>query len=251
MARSDAAILADALTLHGMWKRGALGGEVMPEDARPPALDPSSEALARYFTLGMALNYQRSSYALWKACTAAFEDAGTAWVFDPVLVAETPEAALRAALLKHRVALQPARHPAIWRRNAEGLVRHASGSVRTLLESRDWDLAAVKALLAAEKSSFPYLSGPKISNYWLYVLCSYMSWPLVNRQALTVAPDTHVVAASRRLGLIGEGEQDGALLVSRVADAWRRILDGSGYAPIDLHTPLWLWSRGGFVALAS
>jgi hypothetical protein len=250
MARPDDAIFADALTLHAMWKCGALGGEVMPEDAHP-ALDPSSEVLARYFTLGMALNYQRSSYSLWKACTAAFEDPETGWVFDPASVAETSEAALRGALLKHRVALQPARHPAIWRRNAEGLVRHAGGLVRTLLESRDWDIAAAKALLAAEKPSVPYLSGPKISNYWLYVLSSYMSWPLVNRQALTVAPDTHVLAASRRLGLIAEGEQDGPLLVSRVADAWRRILDGSGYAPIDLHTPLWLWSRGGFVALAS
>ncbi len=246
--RSDAAILADALTLHAMWKRGALGGAVMPEDAHPP-LDRSSEALARYFTLGMALNYQRSSYALWTACTAAFEDPETGWVFDPAIVAEADEADLRDALLKHRVALQPSRHPDIWRRNAEGLVRHAGGSVRTLLERRGWDMGAVKALLAAEKASFPYLGGPKISNYWLYVLCSYMSWPLVNRQALTVAPDTHVVAASRRLELVDPAALDGPLLVSRVADAWRRILDASGYAPIDMHTPLWLWSRGGFASL--
>jgi hypothetical protein len=201
MVRPDGAILADALSLHAMWKRGALGGAVMPEDAHPP-LDRSSEALARYFTLGMALNYQRSSYALWTACTAAFEDPETGWVFDPARAAEAGVADLRAALLKHRVALQPSRHPDIWRRNAEGLMHHAGGSVRTLLEDRAWDMGAVKALLAAEKMSFPYLSGPKISNYWLYVLCSYMSWPLANRQALTVAPDTHVVAASRRLGLV-------------------------------------------------
>jgi hypothetical protein len=250
MLRPDDAILADALTLHAMWKRGALGGEIMPEDARPP-LDPSSEALARYFTLGMALNYQRSSYALWKACTATFEDAETGWVFDPAAAAGARHDDLRAALLKHRVALQPTRHPEIWRRNAGGLMRHAGGSVRTLLESRGWDISAVKVLLAAEKSSFPYLSGPKISNYWLYVLCTYMNWPLANREALTVAPDTHVVAASRRLGLVPAAGLDGPLLVSRVADAWRRILDGSGYAPIDLHTPLWLWSRGGFATLAS
>lgn len=247
--RPDDAILADALTLHAMWKRGALGGAVMPEDAHPP-LDRSSEALARYFTLGMALNYQRSSYALWTACTAAFDDHETGWVFDPAHVVEAGDQDLRAALLKHRVALQPSRHPDIWRRNAEGLMRHAGGSVRTLLERRDWDMGAVKALLAAEKPSFPYLSGPKISNYWLYVLCGYMSWPLANREALTVAPNTHVVAASRRLGLVDAGALDGPLLVSRVADAWRRILDGSGYAPIDMHTPLWLWSRGGFASLA-
>ncbi len=248
--RSDADILTDTLTLHAMWKRGALGGAVMPEDAHP-RLDRSSEALGRYFTLGMALNYQRSSYSLWAACTAAFEDPQTGWVFDPARVAEASDEALRAALLKHRVALQPNRHPQIWRRNAQGLLRHAGGSVRTLLEGRAWDMGAVKVLLAKEKSSFPYLSGPKISNYWLYVLCNYMTWPLLNREALTVAPDTHVVAASRRLGLVDAAALDGPLLVSRVADAWRRILDGSGFAPIDMHTPLWLWSRGGFASLAA
>jgi hypothetical protein len=108
--RSDDAILADAVTLHAMWRRGALGGEVMPEDAHPP-LDPASEALARYFTLGMTLNYQRSSYVLWKACTAAFDDPETGWVFDPAAVAASAETDLREALLKHRVALQPTRHP--------------------------------------------------------------------------------------------------------------------------------------------
>ena len=246
--RSDAAILADALTLHRMWKQGALGGELMPEDVHP-RLEAGSEALARYFTLGMALNYQRSSYALWKACTAAFEDPETAWVFDPASVANVPPHDTKNALLKHRVALQPSRHPDIWRRNAEGLTRHANGRVRELLANCGWDIAEIKAMLAANKPSFPYLSGPKISNYWLYVLSSYMSWPLTNRAALSVAPDRHVVAASRRLGLVSPSDPDGPLLASQVADRWAAILAGSGFAPIDMHTPLWLWSRGGFAAL--
>lgn len=248
--RSDDVILSDAFALHRMWKTGALGGEIMPEDARP-ALAASSEALARYFTLGMTLNYQRSSYALWKACTVTFEDPGTAWVFDPALVASASPRDTQGALLRYKVALQPSRHPDIWRRNAEGLMRHAGGSVQTLLEGCQWDIAVVKALLAANRSAFPYLSGPKISNYWLYVLSSYMSWPLANRGALTVAPDTHVIAASRRLGLVPHDEPDGAALANDVADAWKRLLAGSGFEPIDMHTPLWLWSRGGFAPIAA
>jgi hypothetical protein len=59
-----------------------------------------------------------------------------------------------------------------------------------------------------------------------------------------------LAAAARRLGLVDAAALDGPLLVSRDADAWRRIMDGSGYAPIDMHTPLWLWSRGGFASLA-
>lgn len=108
--RPDDLILADALSLHGRWKAGDLGGEVMPEDARPP-LDRASEILARYFTLGMTLNYQRSSYTLWRACTAAFEDPATAWVFDPAAVTRAPLQELREALTRHRVALQSNRHP--------------------------------------------------------------------------------------------------------------------------------------------
>lgn len=147
-----------------MWKAGALGGAVMPEDAHPP-LEADSEALGRYFTLGMTLNYQRDSYALWRACTTAFENPETAWVFDPAAVVRATVQETRAALLRYKVALQPSRHPDIWRRNAQGLIPHADGSVRALLEASQWDIARVRALVAANKPSFPYLSGPKISNY--------------------------------------------------------------------------------------
>ncbi len=48
-----------------MWKQGKLGGEVMPEDANP-GLERKSLENYLYFTLPMALNYQRNSYTLWE-----------------------------------------------------------------------------------------------------------------------------------------------------------------------------------------
>ncbi len=78
----------------------------------------------------MCLNYQRNSYALWRACTAAFDDPATRWVFEPAAVAGAAAGALADALLAHRVALQPNRHPAIWRANALGLVEHAAGGAQ-------------------------------------------------------------------------------------------------------------------------
>ena len=48
-----------------MHKRGLLGGEYMPEDSNP-SLDRNSKENFLYFTLPMALNYQRNSYKLWK-----------------------------------------------------------------------------------------------------------------------------------------------------------------------------------------
>jgi hypothetical protein len=239
--RDDAAIAADALALHAAWKAGRLGGEVMPEDAHPP-LDRASDQLAAYFTLGMSLNYQRNSYALWRACTALFE--AEPWAFDPAAVADAAPARVAAVLLDHRVALQPNRHPEIWARNAAGLVRHACGSVRALFEQAGWDLAAVRAVLQAHKTDFPYLCGPKIANYWLYVMASYMDWPLVGRSALSVAPDRHVIAAAVEIGLVAAADAS----PEHVAARWAEVAQGTGLAPIDLHTPLWLWSRAGFPA---
>jgi hypothetical protein len=65
-----------------------------------------------------------------------------------------------------------------------------------------------------------------------------------------VAPDRHVIAASLRLGLVAANEAHGAALTARVAERWRETLSGVGLLPIDLHTPLWLWSRAGFPELS-
>ncbi len=46
-----------------MYKRGELGGEIMPEDSNPHLNKDSLENYL-YFTLPMALNYQRNSYTL-------------------------------------------------------------------------------------------------------------------------------------------------------------------------------------------
>jgi hypothetical protein len=247
--RPLAAIAADARSLHAMWKAGTLGGEIMPEDVHPK-LDRSSDRLAAYFTLGMALNYQRDSYALWRACTAMFDDPATVWTFDPLAVCATSVEALAVALRRHKVALQPNRHPDIWRRNAAGLARHAEGSVQRLFEAQAYDLGAVRGYICARKSDFPYLCGPKIVNYWLYVLSSYLDWPFTNRSALSVAPDRHVVAGSLRLGLVGADDGPAGTLASRIAERWRDVLAGTELLPIDLHTPLWLWGRAGFPALS-
>ena len=54
-------ILKQVDILYEMWKQGKLGGEVMPEDENPHFKKDSNENYL-YFTLPMALNYQRNSY---------------------------------------------------------------------------------------------------------------------------------------------------------------------------------------------
>ena len=61
---------------------GSLGGEVMPEDANPH-LDKSLVENYLYFTLPMALNYQRNSYKLWESALNTYNDKETNFVFNP------------------------------------------------------------------------------------------------------------------------------------------------------------------------
>lgn len=62
-------------------------------------------------------------------------------------------------------------------------------------------------------------------------------------------PDTHVVQATYKLGLITEEELDRNDVQLIVIDRWNKLLENTKYKPIDIHTPLWLWSRNGFIEI--
>jgi len=127
-----------------VYNSGRLGGEKMPEDENP-GLDKSSKENYLYFTLPMALNYQRNSYTLWECANKTYRDVDTADVFD------------------------------------------------------------VNAVI-----------------------------------------DTHVIQASERLGLITSKETGMGNVQEIVANRWKEVLMETDLVPIDVHTPMWLWSRGKF-----
>ena len=145
------------------------------------------------------------------------------------------------------VALQPNKHVEIWRTIALTIADLFSGDIRALFIETGSDVSKIADLVQRqEKKRFPYLSGIKIFNYWLYVLDTYADVRLTNRHLLNIAPDTHVVQASIRLGLV-EGSLAGHQEIQRiVSESWANILSGTGISPIDMHTPLWLWSKSGF-----
>ena len=62
---SDKNIIENIDKIMEMYKRGELGGEIMPEDSNPHLNKDSLENYL-YYTLPMALNYQRNSYTLWE-----------------------------------------------------------------------------------------------------------------------------------------------------------------------------------------
>jgi hypothetical protein len=49
-----------------------------------------------------------------------------------------------------------------------------------------------------------------------------------------------------KLGVISASE---ALVLTKeeISERWRELLSESGIDPIDMHPPLWFWSRNGFL----
>lgn len=227
------------------YKSGTLGGEQMPEDENP-LLDKSSKENYLYFTLPMALNCQRNSYTLWECANKTYKDKETADVFNTKAVVAMQEQELRDKLLKYKVALQPNKQPVIWRTICETIENDFSGDIRALFMKNSYSIHKIKEYIAKNKKKFPYLGGNKICNYWLYVLEQYTDVKFIDRENITVAPDTHVIQASERLGVISAEELLQGNVQEIVANRWQKILKGRDLVPIDVHTPMWLWSRGKF-----
>lgn len=239
-------ILDKAVKLMEMHKKGLLGGEVMPEDANPHLpLDSRENYL--YYTLPMALNYQRNSYTLWEAALKTYNDPNTNFVFDPKKVVARSFEDVQNALVKYKVALQKQKQTEIWMTLCKTICDLFDGDIRKLFSENADDVEKIRDFVQIKnKKRFPYLSGTKICNYYLYVIYQYTDRKYQNIEKLTVAPDTHVCKATYHLGLITEEEFNSGNVQRIVIEAWQELFKGTIYKPIDVHTPLWLWSRNGF-----
>lgn len=167
-------------------------------------------------------------------------------VFDSKKVCSMPEELLRKYLVEYKVALQPNKQPIIWKRICETIEQKLNGDIRSLFVANGYSVQKIKEYIEKNKKDFPYLGGNKICNYWLYVLEQYTNIQFVDREHITVAPDTHVIQASIKLGVISDAEALQSNVQIIVAERWQELLKDSNLKPIDIHTPMWLWSRGKF-----
>lgn len=207
-----------------------------------PELEKESRENYLYFTLPPALNFQRSSPAMWKSALATWEDSETNYLFFPEEVIKQPIAKVRKDLLKHKLALQPNKHTDIWTKISSTFHTLFKDDPRNLLKEGKYDAGEIITLIQNKyKKHFPYLRGPKMSNYWLYILSQYTDVPFTNLEQISIIPDTHIQKCSVHLGVVKEGATPDV-----VAEAWTNLLDGSGLIPIDMHPVLWNWSRAGF-----
>jgi len=239
----NTAIIDQLHKILNAYKIGELGDTTMPEDTHPEF--PDIELKRVYYTLPMALNYQRDSFKLWQAAQETFEDNATNDVFVLNVSSVLGTNLLREKLLKHKLALQPNKHVETWARVAETIYQNWE-SVTSLFETSDFDYLKLKELVQKKfKKGFPYLSGPKIFNYWAFIISTYGEVNLKNRSFIEIAPDTHIIQASIKLGVIAKS-QASKLSREKISAIWREQLQNTGIDPIDLHSPLWFWSRKKF-----
>ena len=238
-------ILEQVYQLLSAYKSGLLGGEKMPEDENPYLPKDSCENYM-YFTLPMALNYQRNSYVLWECAHRMYNDTEARPVFNSREVCSMSEEQLREHLVRYKVALQPNKQPLIWKKLCDTIEHKLDGDIRNLFVWNDYSVRKIKTYIQQNKKDFPYLGGNKICNYWLHVMEQYTDVVFTDRENITVAPDTHVIQASQKLGLISETEAQVSNVQLLLAQKWSDLLQETELVPIDIHTPMWLWSHGKF-----
>jgi hypothetical protein len=179
---------------------------------------------------------------MWAAALKTYEDESTRYTFFPEQLAAVPLEQVRADLGKHRLAIQPNKHTHIWTTIAQTLHDYYDNDPRNILGEANYDAAQLIRLLQVEhRSRFPYLSGPKLSNYWPYILSHYTDATFANAQEISIIPDTHVLQSSAVLGVAPSGATP-----LEVEAAWKVLLKGSGISPVQVHPVLWNWSRNNF-----
>ena len=227
-------------------KTGKLGNSKMPEDSNPGFNKNNQEVRIAYFSLPMALNYQRDSYKLWEAALKTFNDPETQIVFDVQKVSNLDEDILRNYLTKYKLALQPNKHIRTWQIIAKTVAENF-GSFSKLMEEANTDFLKLQEIVQkTNKKGFPYLSGPKIFHYWSFILGEYANVKLKNKEYIEVAPDTHITKCSVVLNVITPEEAE-SLSKEEISRRWRRLLSNTEINPIDMHPTLWFWSRNGFI----
>ncbi|HSX31563.1 MAG TPA: hypothetical protein VLE99_06635 [Candidatus Saccharimonadales bacterium] len=207
-----------------------------------PGLPLGSRENYLYFTLPVCINFQRSSPAMWAAALKTWEDAETRYVFFPEQLATHSMEQIRADLLKHKLALQPNKHVLIWTTIARTLHEYYDDDPRQVITEAEGDAGRLIQLLqVTHRKRFPYLSGPKLSNYWPYILSHYTDVQFANAHEISIIPDTHVLQSSVRLGVTSP-----AASPRETETAWRALLADSGLTPAQVHPVLWNWSRNHF-----
>ena len=208
-----------------------------------PDLPKGSRETYLYFTLPACINFQRNSPAMWRSALVTWNDSKTRYLFFPEKVVKTSYKKVQADLLKHKLSLQLNKHTHIWTTICATLNQFFDNDPRQLLKTGGSDAVGIIKLVQQDKREyFTHLRGPKMTNYWLYILSQYTDMKLSNMQEISIIPDTHVLQCSIRLGISTK-----TMSAIQVAQKWKELLGKGSLTPVQMPPVLWNWSRNNFI----
>jgi hypothetical protein len=242
MSFSNQTIVNNCQRIIDAYNQGLLGTYAPAESIAPLFQNP--EDRLRYYTLPMAINYRRPSEQLWNAAQKSYADNETYILYNLSYIAGASLTEIQHLLSVYKLAMQPTRHTLTWQKIGT-TIHNEWGSVENLLETVDFDFLILKEIIQhTHKKDFPYLSGPKIFNFWSYILSTRCDVNFRNKEYIDIAVDSHIIKSSVQLGVVTIHELK-TMTSEQIAARWRVVLKDSEIAPVDLNIPLWYWSRNG------
>lgn len=226
--------------LNDFYKNGKI--PTLSEHEVHPDLEPGSRERYLYFTLPPCINFQRQSPSMWRSALKTYDDPETNYLFFPEKVVLVEREKIQKDLAKHKLSLQRNKHTDIWMAISRTLHDFFQSDPRNLLSLGDYDVQKILNIIQNEKKRyFPYLSGPKMANYWLYIVTKFTNAKLKNMSFISIIPDTHVLQSTVKLGLAPN------IVTPMAAEKlWNELLRDSDLSPVELHPVLWNWSRNNF-----
>lgn len=206
-----------------------------------PWLDLWSRENYLYFTLPVALNFQRSSPAMRSSALATWNDSMTNYLFYPEQVITYSFEKIQADLIKYKLGLQKNKHTQIRIALCKTLYEKRDSDPRNLITAKRSCVTQIRNELISNKKDYPYLNGPKMCDYRMFIMSHYTNINLKNKHKLSIIPDTHIQQASIKLWLTTDKDTP-----DQVKEKWFNLLQGSNIYPVDLHSMLWNWSRNNF-----
>lgn len=112
---------------------------------------------------------------------------------------------------------------------------------RVLLKDQSYDVLQIEKFFSEYKQAFPHLATKRTIHYRLYLIQLHTNIDLLNKESIEILPDSDVIEASVRLGVV-----DAKAKAQHVHQARSEILKETPLSAIDMHPVLKSRKNNGY-----
>jgi len=209
----------------------------MPEYQLPRNMAPGSREHALYVTYIISIDYMTDAEKLWRNARGAYELHPERFVPEKILAVSDRTLQVFLRRLGARFSSYAAK---TWKRISNILMNNYGGDPRNIT-SQPLTIEEIKRRL----KDFPYLRGPKLTNFFIRVMGETGLFHVKNLDELDIPVDKQVTRFTAYTGVIKlctlkfQGCTNDDPLRSIIQEAWRKAAKTLGIAPWKLDEPIW------------